>query len=65
MAAAAAQQPTQQPLRGQQQHPFRVRTITVFLQLPADSSHWEAEVAAAGRFLAHAQQHLESLGAYI
>lgn len=63
-AAAAAQQATQ-PLREQQQHPFRVRTITAFLELPADSSQWEAEVAAAGRFLAHAQQHLESLGAYM
>lgn len=45
-----------------QQKPFRVRTVTAFLELPADSSKWETEVAAAGRFLQYAQQHLESLG---
>jgi hypothetical protein len=42
--------------------PFRVRTVTAFLQLPPDSSRWEAEVAAAGKFLAFAQQQLEALG---
>jgi hypothetical protein len=45
-----------------QQKPFRVRTVTAFLNLPADSRKWETEVAAAGRFLQYAQQHLESLG---
>jgi hypothetical protein len=47
-----------------QQHPFRVRTITAFLELPTDSSRWEDEIAAAGAFLKLAQQHFESLGAH-
>jgi hypothetical protein len=45
-----------------QQKPFRVRTITAFLNLPADSIKWETEVEFAGRFLQYAQQQLESLG---
>jgi hypothetical protein len=49
-------------MANQQQHPFRVRTITVFLELPNDCSKWEEEVSAAGAFLKMAQQHLESLG---
>lgn len=43
-------------------HPFRIRTVTAFLHLSDDPSKWEVEVAAAGAFLAQAQQHLESLG---
>jgi hypothetical protein len=49
----------------QQQHPFRVRTITAFLELPTDSSRWEEEIAAAGAFLNMAQHHLEGLGAHV
>jgi hypothetical protein len=43
-------------------HPFRVRTVTAFLHLAPDPRTWEAEVAAAGAFLAHARSALEAQG---
>jgi len=41
---------------------IRIRTVTAFLHLPPDNSKWEADVAAAGAFLAAAQQHLQAMG---
>jgi hypothetical protein len=40
---------------------LRIRTISVFLELGSPES-WEQQVAAAGKFLAQAQQHYEALG---
>lgn len=63
LEAAYQQQPQQQRQKTpKRQHPFRIRTITVFLELPAGVEEWEREIAAAGTFLGMAQQHLEQLG---
>lgn len=58
--AAAGQQPPPTPSH----HPLRIRTVTAFLNLPRhDPAAWEAELAAAGAFLARARSVLqESLG---
>ena len=43
-------------------HPFRIRTITAFLNLSSNAHLWEFEFQSAGAFLRQAKQHFEALG---
>jgi hypothetical protein len=43
-------------------HPFRLRTITAFVELPRDDSKWAEIIGGAGDFLRSAQEHFVSAG---